>query len=90
MGNGVTVTGAQGLLKWSYHEAASLGAWTVTTVEGKRTLSASIVQSNASRVSQRPLVFVVPHATGAWRWPIVGELQMSGASLTATLGPREV
>lgn len=85
----VTVSGAKGSIKWAYHEAATLGAWTVTTVEGTRTLSAAIVSSNASRVSQRPLVFVVPHATGVWRWPIVGELQIQGAQLSAVLGPRE-
>jgi len=87
--NHMAVSGVKGSLKWAYHEAGVLGAWTVTTVEGVRTLSAALVSSDAFRVSQRPLRFVATHATGAWVWPIVGELQIQGASLTAVLGPRE-
>lgn len=85
---GVTVTGVKGSLKWSYYEAAALGAWTVTTVEGKRTLSAAVNTANASRVSQRPLRFMAYHEKVSWSWPII-ELQLEGASLTAVLGPRE-
>jgi len=86
--NTMAVSGVKGSLKWSYHEAGVLGAWTVTTVEGVRTLSAALVSSDAFRVSQRPLRFVATHATGAWTWPIE-QLQIQGASLTAVLGPRE-
>lgn len=88
MAHSVTITGVKGLLKWGYHEAGTIGAWTVTTDAGVRTLSASLVTSDPFRVSQRPLRFVAPHAGGVWAWPIT-ELQMSGASLTAVLGPRE-
>lgn len=88
MAHTVTVSGVQGSLKWSYHEAGTLGAWTVTTAAGVRTLSATLVSSDAFRVSQRPLRFVASHANGAWVWPIQ-ELQISGAQLTAVLGPPE-
>lgn len=88
MAHSVTVSGVTGLLKWSYHEAGTLGAWTVAKAEGVWTLSATVVKADAFRVSQRPLRFVAPHANGAWIWPIT-ELQISGASLTAVLGPPE-
>jgi hypothetical protein len=88
MAHSVTVSGVVGSLKWSYHEAATVTAWTVTRAGDAWHLTATIGTSDPSRVSQRPLRFVAPHATGAWRWPIQ-ELQISGASLTAVLGPPE-
>ena len=87
--NTMTISGVKGSLKRSYQDAATLGAWTVSTAEGVRTLSATIVKSDAFRVSQRPLRFVASHQHGSWAWPIVGELQIQGASLTAVLGPME-
>lgn len=84
-----TVSGVQGILRHGYHKAGTLGAWTVTRNEGTWTLSASIVETDAFRISQRPLAFVAQHQHGMWRWPIVGELQITGASLTAVLGPKE-
>ncbi len=84
----VTVRGATGAVKWSYHEAASLSSWAVTSVEGVRTLSATLIKSDAFRVSQRPLRFVATRDDVSWAWPIQ-ELQIQGASLTATLGPPE-
>ena len=89
MANSVTVTGVTGSLKWAYHEAAVVNSWAVTRTEGVWRLSATIASSHPSRVSQRPLKFVAPHATGVWTWPVT-ELQISGASLNAVLGPREM
>jgi hypothetical protein len=51
-------------------------------------VSATVVSSDAFRVSQRPLAFIVPHADGEWQWPIT-TLQIEGASLNAALGPKE-
>lgn len=84
----MTARGVDGSLRWGYQAAAVLRAWTLTKVDAGWTLTATVVSTDAFRVAQRPLVFVAPHATGAWRWPI-GELQIVGASLTATLGPKE-
>lgn len=85
----MTVTGVEGSLRYGYHTAGTLGAWTVTRADSVWTLSASLVKTDAFRVSQRPLVFVAPHAHGAWRWPIQS-LQITGASLTAVLSPPEL
>lgn len=85
----VTVRGVTARLTWGYHVAATLGAWTVTqSTEGKWMLTAIVVSTDTFRVAQRPLVFEVPTDKGVWRWPIVA-LQITGASLTATLGPKE-
>ena len=84
----VNVTGVSGLLKWGYYEAATVGAWTLTSEAGVRTLSATLVKSDAFRVSQRPLRFVATRDDASWVLPVT-ELQIEGASLTAVLGPRE-
>ena len=83
------ISGQDAAIRWGYHAAAVVRSWTVTREDGgSYVLAAAIVSSDAYRLSQRPLVFVAPHAKGAWRWPIEA-LQMTGASLTATLGPKE-
>ena len=83
------ITGVSSSLRWGYTSAATLGAWTVTKREdGKWSLSAAVLTSDAFRVAQRPLVFEAPHAKGAWRWPVL-ELQAVNGSITATLGPHE-
>lgn len=84
----VTVSGAVASLRWSYHQAAALRDWTLTKVAGGFALSATITTKDTFRVSQRPLVFVVTTQDGPWRFP-VQSLQIDGASLTATLGPKE-
>lgn len=76
------------MLRHGYHVAGTLGAWTVTKTEHGWTLTASVLTSDAFRVSQRPLAFVAKHQTGLWCWPIT-TLQMTGASLSAELGPME-
>jgi len=85
----VTVTGAAGALRWGYHVASTLGAWTVTTSdEGGLVLSAQVQELNAFRIGKRPLVFVVATTKGVWRWPVTA-VQVAGTTLTASLGPRE-
>jgi hypothetical protein len=83
--------GRDGAIRWGYYPAATLRPWSVTPAEagGPAVLTASIVSSDAYRLAQQPLVFVTSHAAGVWRWPIV-TLQITGASLTATLGPKEL
>jgi hypothetical protein len=79
------VTAAAGKLVWGYHPAAVLRDCTLTRGAHQWALSATIESADAFRVTQRPLTFVVRND----RWP-VQELQMTGASLTATLGPKEI
>jgi len=88
MASTVTIGGVTGSLRWGYHEAAVLASWTLTNTTEGWTLTATVVSVDAFRVSQHPLVFLAPHASGAWRWP-VKELQIMGATLTASLGPKE-
>lgn len=84
----VTVRGVNGSLMLGYQIAGSLGAWTVTRSDDVWSLTATVVNTNAFRISQRPIVFEARHAKGVWRWPITS-LQIAGASLTAVLGPPE-
>lgn len=87
--NNISIRGAAGEVRWSYHRAASLGAWTLTPGSAASTLTASVVSLDTFKVSQQPLTFVVPRPTGrVWRWPVLS-LQISGTEMTATLGPQE-
>ena len=80
-----------GSIKWSYQLAATIRPWTLTKEDdGRYTLSGTVVESNAVRLSQQPLTFVAPVKGAAWRFPVIGELQISGVLLNAILGPREV
>ena len=84
----MSVTGVVGSLKWGYQIAASLTAWTITKNPDGWSLTATVVSSNTFWLAQQPLVFVAPHQDGSWRWPTVA-LQITGALLSATLGPKE-
>ena len=76
------IRGLRATVRWGYHEAAILGAWTVE----ERTLTATIERVDRFRLAQQPLVFVAPHARGSWRWTMV-ECTVTGDTLTARLGP---
>jgi hypothetical protein len=81
----VTIRGPAGEVRWGYHIAASLGAWTV--VDDR--LTATVVSADDFKVSQRPLTFIVHRPSGrTWSWN-VGSLQMAGETLTAVLAPVE-
>jgi hypothetical protein len=82
----ITLTGAAAQLRWGYYCAATLTTWTLdgTTLA----LAATIVTSNPTWLSQRPLGFVITDAHGVWTWPIL-ELQITDGALSARLGPRE-
>jgi hypothetical protein len=83
--NQIALKGSAGEVRWSYHRAASLGSW---TLEG-RALSASIAEQDAFRLSQQPLVFVVPRPNGhAWSWPITA-VRVDGTTLYAELDTKE-
>lgn len=86
----VTVRGVNASLRWGYAQAAALRDYTVVREDEHKqwSVSATVVSSDAFRIAQRPLAFIAPHAKGVWRWPIQ-ELQISGDSLTASLGPPE-
>jgi hypothetical protein len=76
-----TITGTGGELKCKWQQAAVLSSWTITK-DTSIVLTATVVNANFW-ASQRPLTFVARSMS----WPIES-LQIEGASLTATLGPR--
>lgn len=76
-------------LRWGYHSAATLKDWTLTPQDASRfTVTAQVVSSDAYRVSQRPIVFMVHRQASDWKWA-VESLQITGSSFSATLGPSE-
>lgn len=76
----VTITGQSAEVRWGYYTAATLGPWSV--VNG--TLTATVVNADAYRVSQHPLVFVVIRTKGVWTWPMTS-VQIAGQTLSACL-----
>jgi len=82
--NTIVIRGQAAQVKWGYHEAASLSAWTVTPDQiGGGTLTATVIQMDALRVAQQPLTFVVPRPGKPWRWS-VNSLQVTGTSLAGS------
>ncbi len=85
-----SITGVVGQIKWSYYVAAAINGYTVTrTPEGVWRLTGAVIQSDAFKLTQRPLVFVAPHANGAWRWPIL-TCSIANGTVTASLGAPEI
>jgi len=84
---GGSITGVVGRVEWSYFVAAAIHGYTVTrSAENAWRLTATVVQADAFKLTQTPLVFVAPHDNGAWRWPILSSTLQAG-TLTAQLGP---
>ena len=81
MGHTVTYGGPAGAVRWGYYTAASLRDWSIKD----RVLTATVIEQDDTRLSQRPLSFVVarPSAT-KWEWA-VETLQITGTSLSATV-----
>lgn len=88
MSQDVTINAAVGAIRWGFYQGGSLRDCAVRRTSDVWTLAGSIVSTNAARLSQRPLVFVVTHQHGCWTWPIT-ELQIAGGTLSARLGPPE-
>ena len=83
------ISGVVGQIKWSYYIAAAIHGYTVTR-EGPRAflVRGTVVMSDPFKLSQRPLVFVAPHAKGEWRWPIL-DFELRDGVVTARLGAPE-
>lgn len=78
--------GASGVVRWGYHTAARLGAWTIG--EQGTHVRAVLTEVNETAIGQSPLWFEVPVAGSTWRWPI-RDLAIAGTTVTLTVGPRE-
>lgn len=83
-----TASGIDGRLYWSYHRAADVRGWRIDGDAHGFSLTAEVRNADTFRLSQRPLVFVALLPKGQWRFPVL-ELQMTGATLNARLGPKE-
>lgn len=87
--NTFVINGEAARLQWVYHEAAALSRWSITPDDcGGGTLTATVIQLDTFRASQRPLTLVVPRSGTPWRWSIQ-ELQIADGRLSAVLGPPE-
>jgi len=85
----VRITGAEGVVRWGYHCAASVHQWAINKADdGALRLSGTVDNIDDYAVTQPRLRFQVTHGTGSWRWPVI-ELQILGTSLTAVLGQKE-
>lgn len=81
-----SVKGVVAQIKWSYFTAAAINGYTVTrSADNTWALRATVVMSDSFKLSQRPLLFVAPHQSGDWRWPIE-EIDISNGAVTARLG----
>jgi hypothetical protein len=85
------IRGVVGQIKWSYYTAASINGYAVRrSPTGRWSLRATIVLADSFKMTQRPLHFVAPHATGEWRWEIESltlATDRGPTQLVATLGP---
>lgn len=83
------VSGVVGSLWWGYHRAAAVRRWRVDRGDSGWSLTGTLGPvADTFALSQRPLVFEAAHARGVWRWPCT-TLQITGASISAVLGPKE-
>lgn len=86
---GITIGGLSAVIKWGYHEAASLGKWDLSARETGGDLTAKVVSSKDFELSQPVLKFCVMRQNGpAWKWPVLS-LWIADGTLHAQLGPQE-
>lgn len=86
------IRGVVGRIDWGYFVAAAINGYSVRRQgDGTWALRATVVNFDAFKVRQRPLVFVAPHHDGEWRWPVkqidLGE-GPGPRELCAMLGPQ--
>jgi hypothetical protein len=85
MNHTLSMTGHEGQIRWVYLPAIVFGPWRYeSNGQNGGTLTAQIVSRDEFRVSQRPLVAVVPAGRAEWRWSVT-DLQINGTELVASL-----
>jgi hypothetical protein len=82
------ITGVVALIRWAYYTAAAVNGYTVTRDPVTRawSVTGTIVMADAFKLTQRPLKFVAPHATGEWVWPIESPMPRVAGPFMAKLG----
>jgi hypothetical protein len=92
----VRLRGDAASIVYGYHDAATLGAWSIAwhqpdaKHDGAWRLSAVIVTRDPFCLRQRPLVFSAKREgrMGLWLWPLVeASIQIGDRQMIATLGP---
>jgi hypothetical protein len=65
------ITGIVGRLHWSYYHAAAINGYTVIRTKDQHwKLTATVIAADSFKLTQRPLVFIAPHAKGEWCWQL--------------------
>jgi hypothetical protein len=79
----VTVSGVRGEIRYGYHLAAIVGAWSIGT---GRVLSAQLTTIKSRvHLAQTGLVFVLPRAHGGRSARLLADVQITGDRLTARI-----
>jgi hypothetical protein len=81
----IRITGKLGVIRWGFHEAATVGPWTIQNDAAGVALTAPVTASDPFRLTQAPLSFQAAVGAGTWRWP-VESLTILDGTLTARLG----
>jgi hypothetical protein len=83
------VRSVHGKVTWGYFEAARLQGLTLvrtSLIPEAWRLRGAVLHVDALKIRQRPLMFVLPHQRGEWRWPIQ-DVDIQAGQITAALGP---
>jgi hypothetical protein len=78
--NTFTLRGAAAEIRWGYRAVATLGSWTWK----HGVVTATVLQKDDFGISQSPLSFIAGSITEP-----IHRLQISGWTLTASIGPQE-
>jgi len=81
----ILVRGPSAVIRYGYHRAATLGAWSITN--GR--LTADVQSADAFRLTQSPLTLIVPRSGGTdWRWRL-SDVERVGPQLIAAVHDEE-
>jgi hypothetical protein len=90
MFHSITLHGAAASIVWGYQTAVDLRAWRIVRTKQGWELTATTALVNPRCARKSPLYFTAPRKPGPlWCFPVIGELVITGTSLTAPLGPPE-
>lgn len=83
------VQGDLATIRAGYFQACTLRNWTVSGVEGDRTVRGTVVDADSYRLQQRPLIFVIVTGSGVVVRRALRDVDVADDVLTARLGPPE-
>lgn len=82
------ISGVVASIRWQYYEAAAINGYTISRDKETREWSVigNIIAADAFKLSQSPLMLVVPFKGGKWQWPIRGKLPRTSGPFAVKLG----